>query len=113
MKELLLSVLETLGYPIYLQGSLNPNEPYPDSMFTFWNRDTWDDEFYDNKENVTIWQFDVNFYSIDPTLVNSVLVQAKNLLRQNGFIVDGKGHDIASDNDSQTGRGLNVYIIEK
>lgn len=112
MKDLLIGVLETLGYPIYLQGSLNPNEPYPDSMFTFWNRDSWDDEFYDNKENVTIWQFDVNFYSIDPNLVNSVLVQAKTLLRQNGFIVSGKGHDIASDNDSQTGRGLNVYKIE-
>lgn len=113
MKDLLISTLEPLGYPILLQGSLGENEPYPESFFTFWNNDTTGDEFYDNEEHSYIWDFDLNFYSIDPALVNTQLIEAKNLLKAQGFIVTGKGYDVASDEPTHTGRGIRVLKIEK
>ena len=36
MEDLLISTLETFGFPVMLQGALLPNEPYPADFFTFW-----------------------------------------------------------------------------
>ncbi len=113
MKDLLIQVLESFGYPIFQQGSLGKDEAYPESFFTFWNNDSFDGEFYDNVEHKTTWNFDLNFYSIDPELVNNKLLEAKKLLKQNGFIVNGKGYDVVSDEPTHTGRGINVLKIEK
>lgn len=113
MKDLLIQTISTLGYPIFLQGSLNKDDPYPESFFTFWNNDTAGNEFYDNEERSYIWDFDLNFYSSDPALVNAKLLEAKALLKAQGFIVTGKGHDVGSDEPTHTGRGINVYKIEK
>ncbi len=113
MKELLIKTLEPLGFPIKKQGSLNKEEKYPESFFTFWNNDSFDDAYYDNKENKTIWDFDLNFYSVDPELVEETLKIAKTKLKEQGFIVSGNGYDVASDEKTHTGRGINVLIIEK
>ena len=113
MKELLIKVLEQLKFPVFQQGSLNKNEAYPESFFTFWNNESEDNEFYDNKENSYIWDFDLNFYPSDPNLVNTKLLEAKKKLKENGFIIRGKGHDVASDEPTHTGRGINVLKIEK
>lgn len=112
MKDLLISLLESFGFPVFLQGSLSENDPYPESFFTFWNNETPDGAHYDNEAINYIWNFDVNFYSVDPELVNSMLLQAKTLLKQNGFIVGGKGHDVASDEPTHTGRGINALYVE-
>lgn len=113
MEDLLISLIESLGYPIFRQGSLGADEPYPESFFTFWNNLSEGKEFYDNKEHSTIWYFDLNFYSSDPSLVNSKLMEAKKILKENNFIVTGKGHDVVSDEPTHTGRGIDVRIIEK
>lgn len=112
MKELLISLLQTFGYPVRLQGSLAETEAYPDSFFTFWNNDSYDGNHYDNNAIYYVWNFDVNFYSTDPTLVNTILLRAKALLKQNGFIISGRGYDVASDEPTHTGRGMNALIIE-
>lgn len=112
MKDLLINILESFGYPVFLQGSLSENEAYPESFFTFWNNETPDGSHYDNEAINYVWNFDVNFYSIDPDLVNTMLLNAKALLKQNGFIVGGKGYDVASDEPTHTGRGMNVLIID-
>lgn len=113
MKDLLIEILESFGYPVKLQGSLNKDEAYPESFFTFWNNDSYDGNHYDNDAVSYVWDFDVNFYSTDPALVNSKLIEAKTKLKQQGFIVPGKGYDVASDEPTHTGRGINVLKIEK
>lgn len=112
MKELLINLLESFGYPVFLQGSLSEDEAYPQSFFTFWNNDTYDNNHYDNNPISYTWNFDVNFYSVDPQLVNDMLLQAKTLLKQNGFIISGNGYDVGSDEPTHTGRGMNALIVE-
>ncbi len=112
MLEKLIEILKPLNYPIRLQGSMNKADDYPESFFTFWNNDSYDDMLYDNTEHSTVWDFDLNFYSTDPVLTNTVLLKAKDLLKKEGFIVDGKGYDIASDEPTHTGRGINVLYVQ-
>lgn len=112
MKELLIELLESFGYPVMLQGSLGEKQKYPKSFFTFWNNESYDNNHYDNNPANYTWNFDVNFYSVDPALVNTVLLNAKALLKQNGFIVSGKGRDLLSDEVTHTGRGFTALIID-
>lgn len=112
MKEKLITLLESFGFPVFLQGSLGENDAYPESFFTFWNNESYDNDHYDNNPISYTWNFDINFYSIDPELVNSMLLQAKTLLKQNGFIITGKGYDVASDEPTHTGRGMNALIVD-
>lgn len=112
MEDLLIKTLEVFGYPVMRQGSLAPNEAYPSHFFTFWNNDASGDSFYNNKENRIIWDFDVNFYSIDPELTYSKQLEAKKALKKAGFIVSGRGYDVATDEPTHTGRGMNAFFIE-
>lgn len=113
MEDLLISVLETLGYPVRLQGSLLPDESYPDHFFTYWNDSADGTGFYSNDETVILWQYSLNFYSIDPLLVNSKLIEAKKLLKVAGFTVSGAGYDVGSDEPTHTGRGITVLYRQK
>lgn len=111
MEDNLIELLESLGYPVYRQGSLTKNA-YPDSFFTFWNVDSPDHSHYDNENYGTEWNFSVYFYSENPALTYSVLADARILLKQNGWIVPSQGFDVRSDKASHTGRGLTVFYLE-
>ena len=104
----LIEILESLGYPVFLQGSLLPDEPYPDSFFTYWNRSANGNSFYDNSENSIIWEFGIYFYSNDADLVYSMILEAKDILKSNGFICSGAGYSVMSDEVTHTGRGIDV-----
>ena len=114
VKQLLITTLNTAfkDYPVFLQGSMAEDAVYPADFFTFWNNSTTDSAFYDNTETKTIWNFDVNFYSNNPSHVNTVLVTAKAALKKAGFIIDGVGYDVISDEPTHTGRGMNVFFIQ-
>lgn len=112
MKNKLIQTLEPLGYPIFQQGSLNKDDVYPETFFTFWNNAADDGSHYNDEANNYIWDFDLNVYSNDPNKTNKLLIDAKEKLIEAGFIVGGKGHDVASDEITHTGRGINVQIIE-
>ena len=112
-KSVLIGLLETFGFPVRLQGSIAETEKYPDSFFTFWNNSSSDWSHYNNRETGWVWNFDVNFYSIDPALVNTKLDEARALLKQNGWIIDGRGYDMATDEVTHTGRGMVVLYLEK
>ena len=106
MEDLLIQLLETFKLPVYRQGSIGKNEPYPDAFFTFWNVNSTDGTHYDNEPLSYVGVFMVNFYSTDPTGTYTTLEQARSLLKQNGFKVDGLGYDAPSDEETHTGRGF-------
>ena len=108
MEDLLISILEQLGYPVRRQGSLLPDEPYPDHFFTFWNDSADGMSYYSNNEGAILWQYSLNFYSNDPNLVTTKLLEAKALLKRGGWVVNGAGYDVASDESTHTGRGLTI-----
>lgn len=112
MKQELIDILETFGYPVFLQGSLSQDTKYPRSFFTIWNNETSDSSHYDNNPIAYVWDFDINFYSVDPTLVNTKLNQAKKKLKQSGWIVGGVGRDVPSDEPTHTGRGITALYLE-
>ena len=113
MEDLLISTLEALGYPVRKQGSLLPDEPYPDSFFTFWNDSADGTSFYSNTEGAILWAYSLNFYSTDELLVNSKLLEAKALLKEAGFIVSGAGYDVPSDEPTHSGRGISLLYRQK
>lgn len=111
-KEKLITILESFKYLVILQGSLGKDEAYPDHFFTFWNNSADDGSHYDNDAINFIWSFDVMFYSIDPALVNTILIEARAKLKAEGFIVQGVGYDLPSDEPTHTGRGFTVLYIQ-
>jgi hypothetical protein len=41
-----------------------------------------------------------------------VIADAERVLKNNGFIISGKGYDIPSDEPTHTGRGIEVGFLE-
>ncbi len=111
MEDALISILESLKYPVYRQGSLSEGDEYPDTFFTFWNTGSPDHAHYDNEEYGTEWSFGVYIYSIDPETAYTALASARSALKSAGWIVPSKGFDVGSDEDTHIGRGL--YVIYK
>lgn len=111
MDEQLEQILtETFGYPVRLQGSFLPAEPYPDHFFTWWNDSADGVGFYSNDESGIVWAYSLNFYSIDPIKVNAVLLEAKQALKAAGWIASGGGYSVASDEPTHTGRGISIMF---
>ena len=112
MEDKLIEILNEFGYPVLRQGSLSPDEKYPKHFFTFWNNDTPDHSHYDNTEYGYEWDFDINFYSVDPEKTYSILAEARAKLKQHNWVIPGKGYDVASDEVTHTGRGMRAYFLE-
>ena len=112
MEDKLIGLLESFGFPVFRQGSLTEDEPYPDNFFTFWNVESPDHSHYDNDQYGTEWVFDVNFYSNNPNDTYQILAEARILLKQNNWIIPSSGHDVGSDEPTHTGRGLQAIFLE-
>ena len=117
-KDKLIEVLTKMGYQegktIFQQGSMPEELEYPSSFWTFWNIDTPDDGFYDNEPTRAIWSFYLWFFSNDPTKINTELEAATKSLKKNGWIIGSrKGHDVASDVNTHSGRYTTIYFIER
>lgn len=113
MEDLLIETLESFGFPVRLQGSLLPDEQYPDHFFTFWNNSSNGESYYDNDEVSTVYDYDVNFYSINPEWVYSKLREAAEALKKVGFIISGDGHSVLSDEPTHDGRGIHVQFLKQ
>lgn len=113
MEDNLIKLLESFGYPVIRQGSLAENEPYPPTFFTFWNNGEYEHSAYNNVTTHIIHDFDVNVYADDPATVYDLLKRARTLLKNNGYQTPDRGHDLASDVDTHTGRGMNVTYLQR
>lgn len=113
MIQQFITAIEPLGYPIRRQGSMGPDEEYPESFFTFWNFQADEVKTFDNKPVGCNWGYWLYFYSTDPVLVENELLKAKDLLKQAGFDIWGKGEDVKSDVETHTGRMITVYFDER
>lgn len=112
MEDNLIELLERFNLPVIRQGSLAPDEAYPDTFFTFWNNDEEGQSFYDNDTATVVYDYDVNVYSRDPQKTYDLLKQARNLFKQNSWIIAERGYDVASDEITHTGRGMRVMYLK-
>lgn len=112
MEDKLIELLESFGYPVIRQGSMDEGESYPDSFFTFWTNHSSDASHYDNVNESTLYDYDVNFYSNSPELAYGKLREAITLLKSESFIISGDGYDVASDVQTHIGRGVNALFLK-
>lgn len=112
MKLKLLNTLSTFGYPVFLQGTLNPEEAYPKTFITFFVDSTDDNGHFENKTNSVDWSFSVILYSDNPEIVNNKPNEIRAALKAAGFIPQGKGNDIMSDEPTHTGWAMDFVITE-
>ena len=112
MKQKLINTLSAFGFPVYLQGTLNPEETYPKTFITFFVDSTNDNGHFENKTNSVAWSFSVILYSDDPEIVNTKPNEIRAALKSVGFIPQGKGNDIISDEPTHTGWAMDFVITE-
>jgi hypothetical protein len=112
MEDNLISILESFKYPVYRQGSMANDAAYPETFITFWNNASNDHAHYNNNEYGTSWDFNVYVYSSDPSKAYSVLLDIRTALKSAGWICPSKGFDVASDEPTHIGRGIEVFYLE-
>ena len=112
MEDQLIQLLESFGYPVIRQGSLAPEQAYPDTFFTFWNAGEDGQSFYDNDTVSVVHIFRIAVYSISPVTAYSALAEARTMLRENGWIIRTRGYDVKSDEQTHIGRGMTVEFLQ-
>lgn len=117
MKQRLINALKQCGFvegkTLFLQGTMNPEESYPDEFVTFWIPVTEDNAHFENELYSTDWHIYVIYYSNNPRLVNTKPKEILSVLKSNGFIPQGKGNDISSDESTHTGWAMDVIYTEE
>ena len=114
MKQKLIDILEAFcPGNVYLQGSMNATATYPSEFITFFTMQTNDLAHYDNAVQTVSWRFAVIYYSNDPLKVNTKPFEIATALKSAGFVPQGKGIDILSDEQSHTGWAMEFTYSEK
>lgn len=110
----LVEILEPLvNNQVYRQGSFLEGQEYPNLFITFWENESSDKGHYDNNKTVGYTHdFDVNVYGNNSDTVYNTLEQVITTLKNNGFIVDGKGIDVPSDEPNYKGRHINAIFVD-
>ena len=112
MKELLVKMLESLGYPAYLQGTMSDEDLLKPSYVTYFTLAGDDAGHFDNEPSGVAWRYTVIFYSSDPRLVASAPNDIRVALKAAGFIPRGRGTDIPSDEPTHTGWAMEFYHLD-
>ena len=110
--ELLFNTLQTLGYSVFLQGTYT-GETYPDSFITIITNASDDREHYNDNPTSWTWDFTVIFYSKIPELLDTAPDAIRSALKLAGFIPQGKGFNIYSDDPNFTGWATDYLYLEK
>lgn len=114
VKQKLIEVCTELGFvegeTLFLQGTLGADVAYPDSFVTFWLSGSDDDAHYNNDVLSVTWSLDVFYYSNSAKNVNTVPQTIRAALKQAGFVPQGKGQDLLSDEPTHTGWQMNFLF---
>ena len=112
--EKLIEILDPLvDSKVYRQGSFSENQKYPSLFITIWENESSDKSHYDNNKTIGYeHDFDVNVYGNNPKEVYNTLEQVITTLKNNGFLVDGKGIDVSSDEPNYIGRHINAIYVD-
>ena len=98
--------------PIFRQGSLGEADVYPDTFCTFWGSSEAAATAYDNDDATVVWSYQANAYSTSPAMVYTLVSDLRQLFKSNGWQTPDRGHDVASDENTHTGRGLSVTYLK-
>lgn len=98
--------------PIFRQGSLGEAEVYPETFCTFWGSSEAEATAYDNDTATVVWNYQANAYSTSPATVYSLTNTMRARFKANGWQTPDRGHDVASDEKTHTGRGINVTYLK-
>ena len=113
MKATLITALETVcPNNVFLQGSLSENTAYPSEFITFWTNYTDDRAFYNNAVHSIDWNFSVMVYATSPNRVATLASSVRTALINAGFIPQGKGNDLLSDEPTHTGWAMEFIKTE-
>lgn len=116
MKQKLIDALGTCGFAdgksIFLQGTMNPEDAYPSEFVTFWTNYTENAAHFDNDVHSAEWDFSVIYYSDDPAKVNARPKEIASALKAAGFVQQGRGNDILSDEPTHTGWAMEFICVE-
>ena len=112
MEDNLIQLLESLGYPVFRQGSLTKPDEYPETFITFWNDEELGQSFYDNDVALTTHAFSINVYSTNPDTAYMVQRQARDTLKANEWTITVRGYDVQSDDETHIGRGFEAVYLK-
>lgn len=116
MKQKFISAIAKCGFvegkTIILQGTLAADIPYPDTFVTIWTNYTADNSHFDNDVSSVEWNFTLILYSTDPETLSKKAKELLETLRAVGFIPQGKGQDIPSDEPTHTGWTMDFLCVE-
>lgn len=112
MWEKLQKVFDEIGLPYARQGSYGVDEKLPSSFFTFWNKDSEFESWYDNMPHRCVWTWNIFFYTNDPELIYSKLGEFVEKAMAKGFQVKGLGKDLSTDEPDYFGRYVEVSFVE-
>lgn len=108
----LFDLFKEIGLPYFRQGSLS-DEDYKPSFFTYWNIDTPNDSFYDNKETRFIEYIQVGFYTNKADEIYSGMDNFIEKAKAKGFVLEGRPKDANADKANYYGRVCYLRIINK
>ena len=111
-KDLLIQTLNTIQPCVKLQGTYQEGEAYPNTFITFWTVDVPELQHHDDDVSSWEWNFQVMNYSTNPETVEAQAEKIRTELKAAGFIPQGKGHDLLSDEPTHTGWAQDFKFIE-
>lgn len=109
----LIKIFDGFGFPSWLMHTMPAEEVYPESFFTFMDIDSPFAAHYDNGPHVVVWSFWIGFYSSNPALMQSVPMELARRLMAAGWVMEGLGEAVKSDEPTHTGRRFTAHFIQR
>lgn len=102
--------LKELGKPIYYEG--DAPKVLPQEYYTYSEDDTSDNLNADNEALEHLYEFTLKWYTSNPETLYTGLLEAINLLRSKGYLIEGVGRGNATYEKTWFSRMVDVSKID-